>query len=176
MTRPGRAGYDRPVGTDFLLTERGAMTPDVRRWLGSGGRSRRVKRGGRGRRAGTDDMRSSSGRMLRPGRGARSCGPLEEKHKGKTFAYDKSPDDVRGDVGGYHPLIRLLRLASRPRTSQTSPWWPTSFCRMLDDDPYWPTRDPGASSPGSTRSTRWSLRRRNRWSSAGRSPRPSAPG
>ena len=28
---------------------------------------------------------------------------LEAKHKGKVFAYDKSPEDVRRDVGAYHP-------------------------------------------------------------------------
>ena len=28
---------------------------------------------------------------------------LEAKHKGKIFAYDKHPEDVRKDVGAYRP-------------------------------------------------------------------------
>jgi hypothetical protein len=28
---------------------------------------------------------------------------LEAKYKGKAFAYDKSPEDVRREVGAYHP-------------------------------------------------------------------------
>lgn len=46
---------------------------------------------------------------------------LAAKHKGKAFAYDKSPEDVRKDVGAYHPATSASS-ARRPRTSRTSPW------------------------------------------------------
>jgi hypothetical protein len=60
---------------------------------------------------------------------------LEAKHKGKTFAYDKSPEDVRRDVGAYHP--RYVCFVCEP--TEDFPAFAlvaNKFCRTLDDDPY----------------------------------------
>ena len=60
---------------------------------------------------------------------------LEAKYKGKTFAYDKSPEDVRKDVGAYHP--RYVCFVCPP--TENFPDFAlvaNKFCRTLDDDPY----------------------------------------
>lgn len=60
---------------------------------------------------------------------------LEAKYKGKTFAYDKSPEDVRKDVGTYHP--RYVCFVCPP--TENFPKFAlvaNKFCRTLDDDPY----------------------------------------
>lgn len=60
---------------------------------------------------------------------------LETKHAGKTFAYDKSPEDVRKEVGAYHP--RYVCFVCQP--TENFPDFAlvaNKFCRTLDDDPY----------------------------------------
>lgn len=60
---------------------------------------------------------------------------LEEKHKAKTFAYDASPEEVRKDVGAYHP--RYVCFVCPP--TEDFPDFAlvaNKFCRALDDDPY----------------------------------------
>jgi hypothetical protein len=60
---------------------------------------------------------------------------LEAKHKGKVFAYAKSPEDVRKDVGAYHP--RYVCFVCPP--TENFPEFSLAankFCRTLDDDPY----------------------------------------
>jgi hypothetical protein len=60
---------------------------------------------------------------------------LAAKHKGKAFAYDKSPEDVRKDVGAYHP--RYVCFVCPP--TENFPDFAlvaNKFCRTLDDDPY----------------------------------------
>jgi hypothetical protein len=42
---------------------------------------------------------------------------LEGKHKGKTFAYDKSPEDVRKDVGAYRPRYVCFVCECHPRSA-----------------------------------------------------------
>jgi hypothetical protein len=60
---------------------------------------------------------------------------LETKHQGKTFAYEKTPDDVRKAVGAYHP--RWVCFVCLP-TENFPAFAPLAnkFCRTLDDDPY----------------------------------------
>ncbi|QEL19622.1 hypothetical protein [Limnoglobus roseus] len=60
---------------------------------------------------------------------------LETKHKAKTFAYDKAPEDVRKDVGAYRP--RYVCFVCPP--TEDFPAFAAvanKFCRTLDDDPY----------------------------------------
>jgi hypothetical protein len=60
---------------------------------------------------------------------------LEAKHQGKTFAYDKSPEDVRTAVGDYRP--RYVCFVCPP--TENFPAFAlvaNRFCRTLDDDPY----------------------------------------
>lgn len=60
---------------------------------------------------------------------------LETKHKAKTFAYDKSPEEVRKEVGVYRP--RYVCFVCRP--TENFPDFAlvaNRFCRGLDDDPY----------------------------------------
>jgi hypothetical protein len=60
---------------------------------------------------------------------------LEAKYKGKDFAYDKSPEDVRRDVGAYHP--RYVCFVCQP--TENFPDFAlaaNTFCRTLDDDLY----------------------------------------
>jgi hypothetical protein len=60
---------------------------------------------------------------------------LEAKYSGKAFAYDKSLDDVRRDVGAYHP--RYVCFVCPP--TENFPDFAlvaNTFCRTLDDDPY----------------------------------------
>jgi hypothetical protein len=60
---------------------------------------------------------------------------LEAKHKGKAFAYDKSPEDVRAEVGAYRP--RHVCFVCPP--TENFPDFALAankFCRTLDDDPY----------------------------------------
>lgn len=60
---------------------------------------------------------------------------LEEKHRGKTFAFGKSPEEVRADVGAYHP--RFVCFVCEP--TEDFPEFAlvaNKFCRTLDDDPY----------------------------------------
>src|SRR5262245_27157340 len=60
---------------------------------------------------------------------------LEKKHKGKTFAYERSPEDVRKEVGAYHP--RYVCFVCQP--TEHFPNFAVvanKFCRTLDDDPY----------------------------------------
>ena len=60
---------------------------------------------------------------------------LEAKYSGKAFAYDKSPEDVRRDVGAYHP--RFVCFVCPP--TENFPDFAlvaNTFCRTLDDDPY----------------------------------------
>ena len=60
---------------------------------------------------------------------------LEAKYKGKAFAYDKSPEDVRQNVGVYHP--RYVCFVCQP--TENFPDFAlvaNKFCRTLDDDPY----------------------------------------
>lgn len=60
---------------------------------------------------------------------------LEQKHKGKRFVYAKSPEEVRKDVGGYHP--RYVCFVCQP--TENFPDFALAankFCRTLDDDPY----------------------------------------
>lgn len=60
---------------------------------------------------------------------------LEAKHRGKTFAYDTSPEDVREDVGAYRP--RYVCFVCRPTEDFPSfALVANEFCRKLDDDPY----------------------------------------
>src|SRR5262249_25551356 len=60
---------------------------------------------------------------------------LEKKENGKTFAYDRSPEDVRREVGAYHP--RYVCFVCQP--TENFPDFAlvaNKFCRTLDDDPY----------------------------------------
>jgi hypothetical protein len=60
---------------------------------------------------------------------------LETKHKGKIFAYERSPEDVRKEVGAYHP--RYVCFVCPP--TENFPAFAVvanRFCRALDDDPY----------------------------------------
>jgi len=60
---------------------------------------------------------------------------LETKHRAKTFAYDKSPEDVRKSVGAYRP--RYVCFVCPP--TENFPAFAAvanKFCRTLDDDPY----------------------------------------
>ncbi len=60
---------------------------------------------------------------------------LETKHQGKTFAYSTSPEDVRKEVGAYHP--RYVCFVCPP--TEHFPDFAVvanKFCRTLDDDPY----------------------------------------
>src|SRR5215470_19663664 len=60
---------------------------------------------------------------------------LEAKYTGKAFAYDTSPEDVRRDVGAYHP--RYVCFVCQP--TENFPDFALAankFCRTLDDDPY----------------------------------------
>jgi hypothetical protein len=60
---------------------------------------------------------------------------LEQKHGGKTFTYDKSPDEVRKAVGAFHP--RWVCFVCPP--TESFPDFALAanrFCRELDDDPY----------------------------------------
>ena len=60
---------------------------------------------------------------------------LETKHKGKTFAYERSPEDVRKEVGAYRP--RYVCFVCPP--TEHFPNFAAAanrFCRTLDDDPY----------------------------------------
>lgn len=60
---------------------------------------------------------------------------LETKHKAKTFAYDKTIEDVRKQVGEYHP--RYVCFVCPP--TENFPDFALAankFCRTLDDDPY----------------------------------------
>ncbi len=60
---------------------------------------------------------------------------LEKKHKGRTFAYERSPEDVRKEVGAYHP--RYVCFVCQP--TEHFPNFAVvanRFCRTLDDDPY----------------------------------------
>jgi hypothetical protein len=60
---------------------------------------------------------------------------LEAKHKGKVFAYEKSPEDVRKDGGAFHPRYVCFVC---PPTENFPDFAPVAnkFCRTLDDDPY----------------------------------------
>ncbi len=60
---------------------------------------------------------------------------LEAKHKGKTFVYETSLEEVRKDVGAYHP--RYVCFVCQP--TEDFPDFAlvaNRFCRGLDDDPY----------------------------------------
>jgi hypothetical protein len=60
---------------------------------------------------------------------------LEKKYNGKVFAYVESPDDVRRQVGAYHP--RYVCFVCQP--TENFPDFAlvaNKFCRTLDDDPY----------------------------------------
>lgn len=60
---------------------------------------------------------------------------LEAKHGGKTFAYDRSPDEVRAAAGSFRP--RYVAFVCEP-TEDFPAFAPVAnrFCRELDDDPY----------------------------------------
>jgi hypothetical protein len=60
---------------------------------------------------------------------------LEKKHQGKTFAYDKSLEEVRKEVGEYQP--RYVCFVCEP-TEQFPAFavQANRFSRTLDDDPY----------------------------------------
>ena len=60
---------------------------------------------------------------------------LQSKYKGKTFAYETSPDEVRQSVGTYHP--RYVCFVCPP--TENFPDFAivaNKFCCSLDDDPY----------------------------------------
>jgi hypothetical protein len=60
---------------------------------------------------------------------------LEAKHNARTFAFDRSPEDVRTAVGAYHP--RYVCFVCPP--TEHFPDFAlvaNKFCRTLDDDPY----------------------------------------
>ncbi len=60
---------------------------------------------------------------------------LEARHKGKTFVYDTSPDEVGGAVAAFHP--RYVCFVCQP--TEDFPEFvlvANKFCRTLDDDPY----------------------------------------
>ncbi|QEH38082.1 hypothetical protein OJF2_66800 [Aquisphaera giovannonii] len=60
---------------------------------------------------------------------------LEARHSGRTFAYDKGPEDVRRDVGAFRP--RYVCFVCAP--TEDFPAFAlvaNEFCRGLDDDPY----------------------------------------
>lgn len=60
---------------------------------------------------------------------------LEAKHRGRTFAYGESPEEVRKEVGAYHP--RYVCFVCRPTEDFPSfALKANAFCRKLDDDPY----------------------------------------
>ena len=42
---------------------------------------------------------------------------LAKKHKGKVFDYDKSPEDVRKDVGAYRPRYVCFVCECHPRSA-----------------------------------------------------------
>ena len=42
---------------------------------------------------------------------------LEAKYQGKAFAYDKSPEDVRKDVGAYRPRYVCFVCECHPRSA-----------------------------------------------------------
>ncbi|MFO0958564.1 MAG: hypothetical protein U0800_14240 [Isosphaeraceae bacterium] len=60
---------------------------------------------------------------------------LEAKYRGKAFVYGESPEEVRKDVGAYHP--RYVCFVCKP--TENFPDFALAankFCRSLDDDPY----------------------------------------
>src|SRR6516165_2720343 len=60
---------------------------------------------------------------------------LEAKYQGKAFAYDTSPEDVRRDVGAYHP--RYVCFVCQP--TENFPDFAlvaNTFCRTRDAEPY----------------------------------------
>jgi hypothetical protein len=60
---------------------------------------------------------------------------LEMKYHGKTFDYERSPEEVRKEVGAYHP--RYVCFVCQP--TEDFPSFvavANRFCRTLDDDPY----------------------------------------
>lgn len=60
---------------------------------------------------------------------------LEQKHSAKTFVYDKTLEEVRKEVGAFHP--RWVCFVCEP--TENFPDFvllANKFCRELDDDPY----------------------------------------
>src|SRR5271154_3719391 len=58
---------------------------------------------------------------------------LADKHKGRVFAYDNSPEDVRKAVGAFHPryvCFVCLPTENFPAFALVA----NQFCRALDDD------------------------------------------
>jgi hypothetical protein len=60
---------------------------------------------------------------------------LETKHGAKTFPYDRSPEDVRRDVGAYHPR-HVCFVCAPTEDFPAFALVANKFCRALDDDPY----------------------------------------